>query len=109
MAIHIQKPAIIEMIALGSLLAAMSVASPARANEASVSPAVQDKEGILVHTVLSEYQSAKTKIRVLLPRPLEKGKRYPVLYVLPVEPTDGVQWGDGMRRSRRPTFKPSTA
>jgi enterochelin esterase-like enzyme len=27
---------------------------------------------------------------------LEKGKQYPVLYVLPVEPTDGVQWGDGM-------------
>ena len=84
------------MIALGSLLAAMSVASLTRANEASVSLAVKDKEGILVHTVLSEYQSAKTKIRVLMPRPLEKGKRYRVLYVLPVEPTDGVQWGDGL-------------
>ncbi len=75
----------------------MCSASPARAGEVGVSPAVKDEAGILVHTVQSEYQSAKTKIRVLLPRPLEKGKRYPVLYVLPVEPADGVQWGDGLR------------
>ena len=61
-----------------------------------MSPAVQDTAGILVHTVQSEYQSAKTKIRVLLPRPLQERKRYVVLYVLPVEPTDGTQWGDGM-------------
>ncbi len=51
---------------------------------------------MLVHTVQSEYQSARTKIRVLLPRSLEERKRYVVLYVLPVEPTDGTQWGDGM-------------
>jgi len=96
MSIHIQKRTIIEVIALGGLLTALSVASPACADEARVSLAVQDKEGILVHTVVSEYQSAKTKIRVLLPKSLEKGKRYPVLYVLPVESADGVQWGDGM-------------
>jgi S-formylglutathione hydrolase FrmB len=81
---------------LGGLLAAMSCSSPARANEDSVSAAVKDEAGILVHTVQSEYQSAETKIRVLLPKPLEKGRRYPVLYVLPVEPTDGVEWGDGL-------------
>jgi arabinogalactan endo-1,4-beta-galactosidase len=89
------------IVILGGLLAAMSYSSPARANEASVSAAVKDEAGILVHTVQSEYQSAKTKIRVLLPRPLEKGKRYPVLYVLPVEPTDGVQWGDGLGEVRK--------
>ncbi len=75
---------------------AVSLASFAWPNEVIVSPAVQDAAGILVHTVQSEYQSAKTKIRVLLPRPLQKSKRYSVLYVLPVEPTDGVQWGDGL-------------
>ena len=80
-----------------SFLAALSFASSAWADEVGVSPAVKDEAGILVHAVQSEYQSAKTKIRVLLPRPLEKGKRYPVLYVLPVEPADGVQWGDGLR------------
>ncbi len=83
-------------VALGSFLAAMSCAALARPDEHRVSPAVKDEAGILVHTVQSEYQSAKTKIRVLLPRLLEKDKRYAVLYVLPVEATDGVQWGDGM-------------
>jgi len=32
-----------------------------------------------------------------LPNRLVKEKRYPVLYVLPVEPLDGVKWGDGLR------------
>jgi hypothetical protein len=85
----------------GLLLAAMSFASPARACEVSVSLAVKDEAGILVHTVQSEYQSAKTEIRVLLPRALEKGKRYPVLYVLPVEKAGGVQWGDGLQEVRK--------
>jgi len=89
------------IVILGGLLAAMSYSSPARANEASVSAAVKDEAGILVHTVQSEYQSAKTKIRVLLPKPLEKGKRYPVLYVLPVEPLDEVKWGDGFREIKK--------
>ena len=64
------------VVILGGLLAAMSCSSPARASENSVSAAVKDEAGILVHTVQSEYQSARTKIRVLLPRPLEKSKRY---------------------------------
>jgi S-formylglutathione hydrolase FrmB len=84
-------------IIVSGFLAALSFVSAARAGEAGVSPAVMDDSGVLVHAVRSEYQSAKTKIRVLLPSPLEKGKRYPVLYVLPVEPTDGTYWGDGLR------------
>jgi S-formylglutathione hydrolase FrmB len=79
----------------------MSCSSAARANETSVSAAVEDKAGILVHTVQSEYQSVKTKIRVLLPKPLEKGKRYPVLYVLPVEPMGEMKWGDGLWEIQR--------
>jgi len=68
--------------------------------EGSVSPAVRDEAGILVHTVRSEYQSAPTKIKVLLPSALDKTTPHPVLYVLPVEPMDGVQWGDGLREVR---------
>ncbi len=82
--------------ALGSFLVVVSLASFAWPNEVIVSPAVPDAAGILAHAVQSEYQSAKTKIRVLLPRLLQKGKRYSVLYVLPVEPFDGVKWGDGL-------------
>ncbi len=66
----------------------------------SVSPAARDEAGILVHTVRSEYQFAPTKIRVLLPTALDKTTLHPVLYVLPVEPMDGVQWGDGLREVR---------
>ena len=73
-----------------------------------MSPAVRDKAGILVHTVQSEYQSAKTKIRVLLPRPLEKGKRYAVLYVLPVETADGRNRATDCWRSGRPASTTST-
>jgi hypothetical protein len=40
----------------------MSLASSARPDEVRVSPAVRDEAGVLVHTVESEYQSAKTKI-----------------------------------------------
>ena len=39
----------------------------------------------LVHEVQSPYQAGKTEIRVLPPDKLEGGKRYPVVYVLPVE------------------------
>ena len=88
-------------VILGGLLTAMSFISPARASEVGVLLAVKDESGILVHAVQSEYQSAKTKIKVLLPSVLEKGKRYPVLYVLPVEPMDGVRWGDGLLEARR--------
>ena len=83
-------------IVVFGLLAAVSFASRAWSCDAGVSPAVSDKSGILVHTVQSEYQSASTKIKVLLPRALEKGNRYSVIYVLPVEPLDGVEWGDGL-------------
>jgi acylphosphatase len=63
---------------------------------AADSPTRKDEAGVLVHTVESEYQSRPTKIKVLLPDRLVKERRYPVLYVLPVEPLDGVQWGNGL-------------
>ena len=81
---------------LGAIVATLGLSSFAWSDEARVSPAVKDEAGILIHAVRSEYQSAPTRIRVLPPGALEKGKRYPVLYVLPVEPTDGRQWGDGL-------------
>jgi len=58
--------------------------------------ATKDKNGFLVHRVRSEYQSGPTQIKVLLPDPLDQGKRYAVLYVLPVEAGDGTRWGDGL-------------
>jgi S-formylglutathione hydrolase FrmB len=61
-----------------------------------VSEAQRDANGILVHTVESALQAGPTQIRVLLPDRLEKDKRYPVVYVLPVEAGNGSQFGDGL-------------
>lgn len=61
-----------------------------------ISAATQDDNGFLIHLVRSPYQADATKIRVLLPEPITKGMRYPVLFVLPVEAHDGNQYGDGL-------------
>ena len=60
-----------------------------------------DSDGFRVHSVGSEYQAGDTKIRVLLPERMEEGRRYPVLYVLPVEAGDGDRWGNGLREVKR--------
>lgn len=61
-----------------------------------ISEGKSDSAGILVHAVECEYQDKPTTIRVLLPGKLEEGRRYPVLYVLPVEAGDGRRYGDGL-------------
>jgi hypothetical protein len=61
----------------------------------------RDASGFLVHTVRSGLQDAPTKIKVLLPDRLEKDRRYPVLYVLPVEAGDGNRYGDGLAEVKK--------
>ena len=63
-----------------------------RALEAQLATA----QGILVHEDRSPYQAGKTHIRVLLPDKREDGKRFPVIYVLPVEPGSESRFGDGL-------------
>ncbi len=52
----------------------------------------------IVHQVNSTQQSAITSVRVLMPDHLpEVGEPWlPVVYVLPVEPGDGIRWGDSL-------------
>ena len=71
------------------------LAAPAR-DATKVSAAQPQADGTIVHTVECEFQDGPTKIRVLLPHKVEKNRRYPVLYVLPVEAGDGVRYGDGL-------------
>jgi S-formylglutathione hydrolase FrmB len=66
----------------------------------SVAPAVRDARGWFVHAVRSEYQAGETKIRVLLPDRLQSGRRYRVLYVLPVEAKEENRYGDGLQAVR---------
>lgn len=72
------------------------LSSSAQEKESKVSKATKDKNGFLVHEVDSPYQKGKTQIFVLLPNKMEEGKKYPVVYVLPVEPGNGTRWGNGL-------------
>jgi enterochelin esterase-like enzyme len=65
-------------------------------NPATISPPRIADSGVLVHTVRSPYQAGETQIKVLQPGSLQSGKRYPVIYVLPVEEQGGKRWGDGL-------------
>ena len=76
--------------------AASPLLAQSRDCEASISAGACEN-GVVVHRVTSEYQSAETNIRVLLPDCLQRGVCYPVLYVLPVDVGDGVRWGDGLQ------------
>ncbi|MGD0899285.1 MAG: alpha/beta hydrolase-fold protein [Thermoguttaceae bacterium] len=79
----------------------------ASGDEAAISPAEtisaaqKEASGLLVHRVWSPYQSGQTTIRVLLPDHLDAPRRYPVLYILPVEAGDGTQYGNGLLEARR--------
>jgi len=85
------------MVALACLVPAVSLGGPAP----HISEAKADDNGFLVHTVASDYQDGPTRIRVLLPGRLEKGRRYLVLYVLPVEAGDGNHFGNGLQEVKK--------
>jgi len=57
--------------------------------------------GFLVHDVTSQRQRGPTKIRVLLPQRLADNRRYPTVYVLPVEAGDEHRYGDGLAEIKR--------
>jgi hypothetical protein len=65
----------------------------------SISEAERDVDGILVHTVESEYQAGRTEIRGLLPDTLTEGACYPVVYVLPVEARREHRYGTDCSKS----------
>ena len=68
-----------------------------RRTEAGGEPNPHGSEnGFHVHRIESEYQRGVTEIKVLLPDRMEPSKRYPVLYVLPVEAGNGKQYGNGL-------------
>ncbi len=77
-----------------SLLVAAAVgpaiaAPPSSGLPSSVSetePARTEENGIVIHTIRSEFQDGNNELAVLAPAVLEPGRRYPVLFVLPVYP-----------------------
>src|SRR5271170_4679404 len=67
----------------------------------TITEAKTDANGFQVHEVQSPYQHGKTEIRVLLPDKLEKGKHYPVIYLLPVEAGKENRYGDGLAEVKK--------
>lgn len=84
-------------------LALAGFASPTlyAAEGVTVSDAKADDSGFLVHDVNSPYQAGTTHVRVLLPEKRGKGKRYPVVYVLPVEAGTESRYGDGLKEIKK--------
>lgn len=66
-----------------------------------ISPATTNAHGLLSHTVSSPYQYGPNEVEVLLPSRLVKGKRYRVLYILPVQAGITGRWGSGVAEAKR--------
>lgn len=85
-----------------SFALALLAASVVSADEAvTIMDARKDDSGFLIHEVCSQYQSKATLIRVLMPEKPEKGKQYPVVYVLPVEAGTENKYGDGLKEVQK--------
>ena len=62
-------------------------------------PSSEEKRAIL-HIVATEYQGVPTNIRVLLPKHMQEGKRYKVLYILPTVPQLwDLWWNSGLHEA----------
>jgi len=55
----------------------------------------------IAHHLDSPHQARETTLRALLPDGIEEGKRYPVLYVLPVHEDGLFRHGDGLEEVRK--------
>jgi hypothetical protein len=68
---------------------------------ARVSEARPGRHGFVVHDVECEFQSGRTELHVMLPDKRPAGVTFPVLYLLPVEATNGVTWGSALAEAKR--------
>ncbi len=82
------------------LLAASLAVSLASAEEPIISPAIP-MDGILVHEVQCPFQQGTTQIKVLLPNTFELDRKYPTIYVLPVEAKNETRYGDGLAEIKK--------
>ena len=71
------------------------------AAEPAVEGPESTEEGLLVYTVTSERLKGPNGVEVLLPDRMERERRYPVLYILPVNEGPRGRWGSGILEARR--------
>lgn len=84
------------LLAPGQDLLAWESFGQGEAQITTVSDALADSHGFLTHEVSSSFQAGKTKILVLKPTKLEIGRKYSVIYILPVEAGTESRYGDGL-------------
>jgi len=86
--------------AVGWAMAAIGAAAPDDGIQAT-GPEFDAARGVHVFRVKSPYLRGENAVEVLLPKSFDRGRRYRVLYVLPVEPGVGGRWGDGLAEVRK--------
>jgi hypothetical protein len=64
-------------------------------------PVRSQERGAWRHTVASSFQSKPTIVEVLQPDTFDRTKRYRVIYLLPVEPSEEVKFGDPIQVVRK--------
>jgi hypothetical protein len=88
-------------IDVATLILCIAVQAPLFAEDAGPGQITKSTNGWFVHRVTSERQAGPTEVKVLLPDRMEPGRRYPVLYALPVEAGNEQKYGDGLAEVKR--------
>jgi S-formylglutathione hydrolase FrmB len=92
---------LVSIAKMTTLAATFLIASALAAGESPIiSTAAVDEHGFLVHEVASSFQQGATQIRVLLPSAVDSNRKYPVIYVLPVEARSESRYGDGLGEAK---------
>jgi S-formylglutathione hydrolase FrmB len=84
-----------------TLAASACTADPNKADTVTISEAKKDANGFLIHEVRSPYEAGITQIRVLVGDKLDPAKRYPVVFILPVEAGTENKFGDGLMEIKK--------
>src|SRR5262245_27727341 len=79
-----------------SVLALLPRSAIAQNTRTTISAAIFE-QGVLVHDVECPYQAGKTQILIVLPHVIPANRKYPVIYVVPVEAQRESRYGDGVR------------
>jgi enterochelin esterase-like enzyme len=92
------------MMAVAAFACWMSSSMSVSAQAAPEVPVFNAERGFWQIWCDSDYQNGAVRVEVLLPASMEKGKKYPVVYVLPVIGDEGVgnpKYGDGLIEAKK--------
>jgi len=78
----------------------LAIFLPAHAVPAD-NPELNPKTGFMECTLTTEYQAGPTLVQILLPDHLDASKKYPVLYILPVEGGTKSEFGNGLVEAKK--------